>query len=89
MRAFQGTRNEVQMRLKTARGEGDQGCRGWIPTGSKVFLVLVSRGDEGPLNSVSTQPPLLARRVDLPPPRHQKANPNPAAWPGLAWLGLD
>lgn len=56
------------MRLKTAPRGGDRGCGGWIPTTAKVFLVLVSRGDEGPLNSVSTQPSLLAHRISLPPP---------------------
>lgn len=49
------------MRLKTVpRGVG-QGLLGVDPDRAKVFLVLVSRGDEGPLNSAH-------RPAILPPP---------------------
>lgn len=75
------------MRLKTAPRGGDRGCGRWIPTRAKVSLVLVSRGDEGPLNSVSTQPPLLAHRISLSP--HVIGSLTPTQPPGLARLDLD
>lgn len=50
------------------RGEVDRGYGGWIPTRAKVFLVLVSRGDEGPLNFLSqlNHPSLRTASARLP-----------------------